>query len=113
MKTNKDYQENLVFWLDWSTRHLKNFQKQNPPRIEHVLEAIHMFGTMKLACDVLDICSWEWCKAVKIPYKSRDSDYRNLFTAKEPYEILGKPMLRGQYFYTQIYKMIGTKDNQR
>lgn len=105
--SKRDYQEKIIFWLDWSTRHLKNFQRQNPPSEENHFEAIHKFGTMKVCCDLLEINVLEWCKAVGIPYKRRDSDYMHLFKAKEPFDILGKPMLKAGHYNDLIIKMIG------
>ena len=108
MSTEKTYKDDIIFWLDWSTRHLKNLQRQYPPEEEHYNEAIYMFGIMKVCCDMLKINVLEWCKAVDIPYKRRYSDYKHLFREKEKFDILGKPMLRSGIYNKLILEMINT-----
>lgn len=106
--SKRTYREKVIFWLDLSKRHIKKLLKQYAPQTFHHHEAIHMFGTMKTCCDILDINPLEWCKILKIPYKSRGSDYNHLFTSDKPNETTGKPMMASGYYNDLIIKRIST-----
>lgn len=110
---DKDYKAGIIVWLDWSSRHLKNLQKQYPPSVKHQIEAVEMFSVMKIHCHSLDINVLEWCKEIKVPYKRNSEPYHQLFIASEPYDISGKPMLRSGYYDDLISKMIGTGKNKQ
>ncbi|AKP49013.1 hypothetical protein BSM4216_3868 (plasmid) [Bacillus smithii] len=102
--------ESMFFYLDWSTRHLKQLQKQNPATEEHHSEALFMFGIMNVSCKLLYIDPYEWCKATKIPYRGRNKTYWHLFNNKKPYDIFGKPMQKPGFYYELIGQMMGTKN---
>jgi hypothetical protein len=97
--------DKVIFNLDWSTRHLKNLQKQCPYTNEHHYEAIYMFGIMKSSCELLKINVLQWCKSVNLPYKRREEGYEQLFRAEKPYNILGKPMQKTVHYNDLIDKL--------
>lgn len=101
--------ERLTFQLDWSTRHLKNLQKQYPPEPQHLHEALFMFGIMKVCCDLMDINILDWCNATNLPYRKRQSDYQHLFFPKEPFNIQGVPMQKVGTYY-ELIQLIKKKD---
>ncbi|MGG1481937.1 hypothetical protein ABE402_13705 [Bacillus smithii] len=105
-----DILDDIFLYLDWSTRHLKQLQKQNPPTESHHSEALYMFGIMKVCCELLGINPLKWCKATKIPYRRREKSYWHLFNSEKPYEIYGKPLQKQGFYYDLINQMMGTEE---
>jgi hypothetical protein len=86
LEAMKDLNEKIEWQLDWSSRHLKNLQKQYPPTPEHECEAIYMFGILKTSCELLNIDLQMYLKMTDLPYRERNGRYSQLFTSLEPYE---------------------------